>query len=621
MPGLKDVERLLARVICAAGGVAAAWFVPRLALDLERPEHEALLRESVTGIAGFAVGWIALCLLGPQRTLAFLRRAAAGVPLRPALAVGALALMTPLFAVPTEHAGLSFLAAYLATLAGSAAGVLGLAAAADRLDPRGRGFRAVARFHPAGLAVLFGFAAVGVFAFAFTGLAWVNDEAAQSFQARLLADGALYAPAPPFPDAFKADHVFIDGGSWYGIFPPGWPAALALGHAAGLPWIVGPFAGVLALLAGWRFFREAGYGLRETRLALVLLACSPFLVMLSASYMSHAWTLALLLLFAWMMVRVTKTGRLRYGAAAGLALGAAVLARPLDALAFSAPFGVYWLARAVRERRGLLNAVPLAGLPLLACALILATNETLTGDAFVFPASKYFEAQGAGEFGLGFGPDMGTRHHGKQFPGFMPWDGATVSSLRLAWLLESFHGVLAWRQRRGHAWHAVLLAAGASVAFAYYFHFYHGNRPFGGRHYTLATPVLVIALGRAFAQRTREEHDRAPARAVLLGVLVFSVAVAQVRPVLRRQRRDLRPEIATVTRDLDRALVFVRGSWRVAFQLNRLPLESNDVLFAQDLGARNRRLVERFPDRTPYLCTAPERGPVRLHRLGDTTGR
>ena len=43
-----------------------------------------------------------------------------------------------------------------------------------------------------------------------------------------------------------------------------------------------------------------------------------------------------------------------------------------------------------------------------------------------------FDQQAAEHFGLGFGPEMGTKLHGEEWPGFYPADAVVVTAYRLA---------------------------------------------------------------------------------------------------------------------------------------------------------------------------------------------
>ena len=69
--------------------------------------------------------------------------------------------------------------------------------------------------------------------------------------------------------------------------------------------------------------------------------------------------------------------------------------------------------------------------------------------------------------------------------------------------------------------------------------------------------------------------------------------------------------------DITNAIVFVEPgnwSWKSAFPLNRLPLDSNDVLFARDLREENRALAERYPGRAFYRVLK-RRGQPTIERL------
>ena len=65
-----------------------------------------------------------------------------------------------------------------------------------------------------------------------------------SIMLAILAEGLLTVPAPPVPEAFSVYMIPYKSERWYSIFPPGWPAMLAIGTLLEVPWLVNP------LLAG-----------------------------------------------------------------------------------------------------------------------------------------------------------------------------------------------------------------------------------------------------------------------------------------------------------------------------------------------------------------------------------
>ncbi|MGH7542215.1 MAG: hypothetical protein ACRELC_14570, partial [Gemmatimonadota bacterium] len=130
--------------------------------------------------------------------------------------------------------------------------------------PSEAGLRAI------GLAVLAGILLLVAFV-AFARRPLLIDSMIQLFQAKMFAGGAASAPAPPLEAFFVAQHMMIDEGRWYSQYPPGHPAALALGVWLGAPWLV-PVA--LTLGSAWLIadFARRAFDAATGRLTLLLLA-------------------------------------------------------------------------------------------------------------------------------------------------------------------------------------------------------------------------------------------------------------------------------------------------------------------------------------------------------------
>jgi hypothetical protein len=227
------------------------------------------------------------------------------------------------------------------------------------------------------LAAFLGAAAVATVIF--DRLPHVEDEVAFLFQARTLAAGRLTLPAPAEPDFFYLPFVLVHDGQWFGKYPPGYPAVLALGLLSGQPWLLNPLAGALCVgltfLLGRRLYNTAA-GL----LAAALLATSPFLLIQAGSFLSHvaslAWALLALLLAEW----ATRRRSALAAAGVGLACGALLLTRPLTALGLGLPLAVWLALTLARDRR-----LALVWLPALATfgaclAALLGYNHLTTGD-------------------------------------------------------------------------------------------------------------------------------------------------------------------------------------------------------------------------------------------------
>ena len=175
------------------------------------------------------------------------------------------------------------------------------------------------------------------------------DEMVQLLHARGLASGRVALALPPPEAARVVQNGVITPAGWVSVYPPGHTVLLALGLAAGVPWVVGPvLLGVTAAASALAFLRLLPERPATARLAGAAVAASPFLAGLGGGFLSHtaAGALAALALLAALAAR---DGRAGWAAPAGLAMGALVATRPWTGLTLGAALtaGV-WLA----ERRG-----------------------------------------------------------------------------------------------------------------------------------------------------------------------------------------------------------------------------------------------------------------------------
>ena len=73
----------------------------------------------------------------------------------------------------------------------------------------------------------------------FDGVPGFMDSCSYMFQARLFAHGMLSAPLPPEPEFFEVGNTILSD-RWYTVYPPGYPAVLALGVIFKISWLVNP---------------------------------------------------------------------------------------------------------------------------------------------------------------------------------------------------------------------------------------------------------------------------------------------------------------------------------------------------------------------------------------------
>jgi hypothetical protein len=356
----------------------------------------------------------------------------------------------------------------------------------------------------------------------------VMDEIAYAFQARTMASGHLSMPVA-LPRAAFALWFVDDRTSRFSIFPPGWPAVLALGlrvHAA--TWVNPLLHGGTVLVVATIARKVAGT--RAQVAAAVAYAFSPQALILAASLMSHTLVAfgAALALYAGVSEPRRKTLLL-----GGSAIGLVLLARPLCGVVVGAGFAALAFLSVVRERasaaRFAIALVPLV----FACALLGAYNDALTGDPLRFPQTVWFDehappldttffryAPGCNRlgFGPGHGCDEGIKNATHSIANALSNTGDNLTS----WFLLAGGGPLvflcfgfALAQRRGR-----VLALGVPVlaTVALYALYWYAGTCYGARFYHAALPSLIL-LGAFGAVRIwrRSTHAFAAMSVLWLG--------------------------------------------------------------------------------------------------------
>ncbi len=388
------------------------------------------------------------------------------------------------------------------------------------------------------------------------------DTIAQLFQARIFAGGSLTAPAPQDLEFFIAQHIVTRDGQWFSQYPPGHPALLAVGVLVGLPWLVNPLfaAGTLVLvyLTGRRLTSEG-----TAKLATFLFLISPFVLIMSASYMSHVTTAFFLALALYAAVRSADapSGQL-WPVIMGLALAAGATVRPLESAAWTAVLGLWLLGRS-----GWRPAFAAGAACTLGMIPLLAYNASTTGHPLRF---GYTLLWGEGH-GLGFHTDpWGLPFTPLEAVANTALDFQRLDQVLLSWPVPSLLFLVAAlvlaAVRPGRQVGVGLLAALFLAAPAAYFFYWHRDDYLGPRflHASLVPAVLLSALGIAALDRALGRWRSALRTAIPLFVLWFLAAKlpAQVGLVSGVSiDMKLHPEREVAALGTNEALVFVKVGW------------------------------------------------------------
>jgi len=479
---------------------------------------------------------------------------------------------------------------------------------------------------------IFAFAAAAAVAYGvFQAVPHLEDEHAHLFQARVFAEGKLYAPSPAQPGAFFVPFVLDWEGRRFSKYPPGYSLALALGVLTRTPWLVNPLLGALALVVTFALGRKI-FDDQTALLAAILGATSPMFLGLSSALLSHALSLLLLTVFAWALIRSTLcTGEALprpdaprstlFAILAGVALGWAALTRPMTAIAYAAPFGAWAVWQVARRKSRLWPWVVIAVVAVVIAAWLPLYQRALTGNYSVNLYATWW-----GYDSPGFGPGHGPTPEGHSLASALHNVNLDLYSLftdlhgwpGLSWALLALGLLMAPRDRRD----AALLAPLAALAIAHGFYWVRGSGIYGPRYWYEATPFLWLLSARGLVKLWEWAQGRGMFRAwIKLGLAaLIALNVTMTIPARFAFWRGLyfvtnEPWRAARQANLHNALVIVRGRlWTDygAVLWANSPSLDDDVIFARDQdGAVNAAVIAQYPGRRVFWMEGTQLVPMR----------
>ncbi|MFL5595163.1 MAG: hypothetical protein ACJ785_11205 [Gemmatimonadaceae bacterium] len=394
------------------------------------------------------------------------------------------------------------------------------------------------------------------------------DELVQLVQARTFATGRLWRPASAEPEFYSVLNMVDANGRYYGQFPPGGPAMLALGVLGRAPWLVGPVCGGVSVAAFWAYLRVVEPRRGVAVGAVLLFALTPFAVFMSGSHMNHVPTLMWLLVAMAAMARVMTSSQPAPGLALlnGLAFGCAATIRPVDALAFAFPAGVWYAGIALGTRARWRDAIAVGvGVAIPLCAMMWVNAQT-TGKPLLFG----YQVLWGRSHDLGF-------HRAPWGLAHTPARGLELLNLYVlrlqTYLYESpipslvpFLGAL-YLTRRVDRFDRYMFAS-AVLLLGLYFAYWHDGFLFGPRFVFPLIPMLALWTAR-FPSVVRERFGIGlPYRVMWYGLAVGAVVAAFVSIPARVREYShsfvpMRLDYLAPARkaSVDSALIFVRESW------------------------------------------------------------
>lgn len=474
----------------------------------------------------------------------------------------------------------------------------------------------------------------------------VPDEVVYLLHARYLAEGMLSLPPPRVPEAFDLDLMLLDQGRWYCPVPVGWPLALAVGAFFGVPWLVNPVLGGLAILATYAFVRELA-SRRTARVVCVLLAASPWFVFLNMSFMTHSWTLVCAVVAALGVARSRRTGSLAWVLLGGACIGMVALIRPLEGAVLALALGL-WSIGIGGARLKLSRIATLVLATAAVGALNLPYNARLTGNPSLFPIQRYVDVlYGPGKNDMGFGPDKGLDWGGLDpWPGHTPFqalvnaqfNGFAIDAELFGWSIGSL--ALVWLALFASRWSRtdkLMLVFIAAIVVSNSFYWFSGGPDFGARYwYLVIVPLVWLSVSglRALESKVREPA-RVRAFVAALVVIAWTTWIPWRGLDKYLDYRGMSPDIwlwipqtPFARTQFGRSLVLVGGErfphYASAAVFNPLDLDADAPIYAWDRDPQTRaKLLEHYADRNVWyleygidcrlcgagLCVLPD-GPI-----------
>ena len=496
------------------------------------------------------------------------------------------------------------------------------------------------------MAMLIFVVAFSVFAFiasaGFNRIPHITDEAAYLFQARIYAEGHLWAPPPPVAGFFDHYHLMIEGQRWFSKYPPLFSLVLALGVLSGWPWLINPLLG--AMLAGTLYLiAQRLFTFRIALIASIFFIASPLHMFMSATMMAHTLTALCLWQMIYHALAGMQNGNPARFAAAGAFWAAAFMTRPFTAAVVLLPVGigaaVHWRRSLTNRASGRMLAAAAAGayplLVLFLCWSVLYSSES--GQPMI-PYVSYHSSDS-----LGFGADKGA--------GWLmtwgSWGHTPAKALRsisifLENTMQYLHGwplgmslvfvpLAFWGKANSRRPMIFLLGVFLSLVAGHAFYWATEHLGYGARYWyagmpgiTLLSAVGLDALIRPSAKPGRESLCGPSAFFPILTAGVFMYWNAFVYLPLKFFEAHTYGGISSclgnqvAAAGLTNAIIFVKTEnslYNDGFHLND-PFLRKGPYFVNDLGPRNDELMRLYPNYQSFQWDKKSLVPVESAPAG-----
>jgi 4-amino-4-deoxy-L-arabinose transferase-like glycosyltransferase len=419
----------------------------------------------------------------------------------------------------------------------------------------------------------------------------------------------------PHPELIEGLRAVEPGAAGY--YPSGWPALLGLFDGLNVGWLANPVIGAGVVVVTYALVRDIVGG-RVAVATAVVLAASPWVYMNAVDQLTHMASTLWLMLFLLGFQRTLGDRSLMWAAGSGLALSAAIMTRPQDAVIFALPCIALAVWRVVTAPRT--SLVPLG----------MVAVMTLPGVALYLLSNLYYSGS---MLSTSYGEDAHGLHQAPESMFALAlWLHESVSELNIRWFAGVFPAAFfvliglwfGWRRLRPAR---LFLACSASLCVLYSLFIFNSRSFMGPRWYAPLAPAIafliavgvVEALDRARTAADRLERQVASSYLALVAV-VFLAAWAVGMPA-RLWDLAVRPPHGVSTAVVDAARAqgltqavvglppdyFFPGTSEPNYRIPRngtwamdMPLERNAVIFVVAAPGWEAKARDLWPERALY---------------------
>jgi hypothetical protein len=421
-----------------------------------------------------------------------------------------------------------------------------------------------------------------------------GDEYVYLYQAQTLSQGRLWNDAPPLPDFFLYSHIDQQHDVSVGRFPPGWPLLLTLSYLLNLPPIwVNP---VIAAVTLWVFYSFGAryYGHRVALWAVISVAFTSFYLFNSASFFSHNACLLMVLGFIYSLYLRLEKGSVFYGLLAGAFLGLTVITRYYNAVLIVIPVLVYLVYAYRWKCISTLFLMGIGGLPFL--IFLFWYNYSITGSG-TLPVTVWADPRERLGFGIGgHTPLEGVEHFIRRVFLFTYWSSPALLLLYFIFLFKKLRNRV---QRLFHPEDYYLLM----LMIGYFFYHHIGGNQYGPRFWFEATPFVTLLVVRKVFDTKAKWAWALFAAGLIYGIVKMPYIIEREHRVVE-ERLDIYKKVKQAK--IRNAVVLVTSHTGIIRPMGQMDLTRNalnynsSVIYAHDLGPRNKELTEFYPHRKFY---------------------